>query len=304
MEIGNKSIDKLEFISWCDVEIGVSRVVRHSGQGCSLRSRDICDPESRSIIISLKNISTLRVVIHLDSRYISCRFACTSIFWNDGLQLASCIGFERAHRGCPDGYHSPLSVFQEFKSFAWNSHKFRVNLVLRHIIFVDGLKCSWTDMERDARYIHSHILDFFEEFWREVSSCGRCGRRAEIFGIDGLIEFRICEMFGDIWREWDFSVFLKDREPFVVRHGDFYQSASIGLPYYLEGHTVFEDYGSSGLEAFSRETHDLPHIRRSISEEEAFDIFFCTILKHGVSCDTSRYNTSIVDNEDIIRMEK
>jgi hypothetical protein len=83
----------------------------------------------------------------------------------------------------------------------------------------------------------------------EVATCSGRGGRAEIFSIDGLIELGIGEMFGDIGREWDFSVLLKHFEPFMVWHGDFYQSASIGLPYDLERHTIFENNRSSGLEA-------------------------------------------------------
>jgi hypothetical protein len=125
-------------------------------------------------------------------------------------------------------------------------------------------------MERDTSYLHSHILDFLKELGREVTTCCRCRGRAQIFGVDGLIELRVCEMFCDIRRQWDFSIFLKHFEPFVVWHGDFYQSTSIGLPYYFQRHTIFENNLPSCFESFSGETHDLPDIRSGVSEEEAF----------------------------------
>lgn len=117
---------------------------------------------------------------------------------------------------------------------------------------------------------HSEFLNSLEELWREMSSCCGCSGRAKFFSVDRLIELRIREMFSDIGWQRDFSVLFQDLEPLVMRDRHFDESPRVGLADYLKLHAILEDDRPPSLQSFSRKTHNLPDVRRSVAEKETF----------------------------------
>ena len=237
-----------------------------------------------------KSVYNLEFVTRIDENTgIICHFLQCAVFF--------CNAFENSAGGSADCDNSAAvlsAAVDFFRTFTAYRKIFTVHNVVIYVVLFYGAEGAKTNVKHNGNYCGAVCLDFFEQFFGKVKSCGGGGSTAFGLCINSLITAVVREFFGDIRGKGHIAYLFKYRVDFGAAERKLDKAvAFFNDVYYLAcENSVAKDEFFADFSLFTRANKRFPHSVAVATEKQKFNH---TVILFGICSENAcRYNFRIV----------